>query len=346
MSGVGGLMGPSHEHQPTVEEQDQLKRSIKKVRKDGEGFTGTQLLLPRDEEWMRDSIKVEENFKAEKSFAQMVRGGPTKDQMEEDIVELGKEGNISSEDDKEEKEHRGEETDTCNTENIRVEKTKEGLYNIVISNAIERDLWKPWLNTLIAKLMGRRVGYAAIKRRLETMWSKTVDVIDLSNDFYLVKFYASEDFDFALMDGPWKVYDHYLTVRLWEPNFNPLRATIDKITAWVRLPDLPIELYDRTILRRIGNLIGRMVKVDNNTANLCREKFARLCVEVDLTKPLMGKYLFNGEEYHVEYEGIHQICFSCGRIDHDQQHCNIRKEKEVAARVENSEQSTYENEEN
>nr|XP_025702526.1 uncharacterized protein LOC112803232 [Arachis hypogaea] len=148
------------------------------------------------------------------------------------------------------------------------------------------------------------------------------------------------------MEGPWKVYDHYLTVRLWEPNFNPLRATIDKITTWVRLSGLSIELYDRTILRRIGNLIGRTEKVDNNTANLCREKFTRLCVEVDLTKPLMEKYLINGEEYHVEYKGIHQICFSCGRIDHDQQHCNIRKEKEVAARVESSEQSTYEKEEN
>ncbi|RYQ95389.1 hypothetical protein Ahy_B08g090661 isoform A [Arachis hypogaea] len=181
--------------------------------------------------------------------------------------------------------------------------------------------------------MGKRVGYA-VKRRLEAMWNKkgTVDVIDLSNDFYLVKFYASEDFDFALMEGLWKVYDHYLTVRLWEPNFNPLRAIIDKITAW--------------ILRKIGNLIGRTVKVDNNTANLCRGKFALLCVEVDLTKPLMGKYLINGEEYHVEYEGIHQICFICGRIDHDQQHCNIRKEKEVAAGVESSEQSTYEKEEN
>ncbi|XP_072054155.1 uncharacterized protein [Arachis hypogaea] len=155
--------------------------------------------------------------------------------------------------------------------------------------------------------MDKRVGYAAIKRRLETMWSKkgTVDIIDLSNDFYLVKFYASEDFDFAFMEGPWKVYDHYLTVRLWEPNFNPLRATIDKITAWMRFSGLSIDFYDRTILRRIGNLIGRTVKVDNNTANLCREKFTRLCVKVDLTKPLMKKYLINGEEYHVEYEEIH-----------------------------------------
>ncbi|KAL4313865.1 hypothetical protein AHAS_Ahas15G0027800 [Arachis hypogaea] len=111
---------------------------------------------------------------------------------------------------------------------------------------------------------------------------------------------------------------------MWEPNFNPLTASIDKVTAWIRLPGLPIELYDRMVLRKIGNLVGRTIKVDSNTAELSRGKFARMCVEVDLTKPLVGKYLINGREYRVEYEGIHQICFSCGRIDHDQKLCPLK----------------------
>ncbi|XP_015973162.1 uncharacterized protein LOC107496423 [Arachis duranensis] len=180
------------------------------------------------------------------------------------------------------------------------------------------------------------------------MWSKkgTIDVIDLSNDFYLVKFYASEDFDYALLEGPWKIFDHYLTVRLWEPNFNPMKATIDRITAWVRLPGLPIELYDRTILRKIGNLIGRTVKVDDNTAKMSRRKFARLCVEVDLTKPLMGRYMINGEDYQVEYEGIHQICFTCGRIDHDQNNCTMKKQQIETAANQNDEQKTGKDKQN
>nr|XP_029144560.1 uncharacterized protein LOC114924350 [Arachis hypogaea] len=172
------------------------------------------------------------------------------------------------------------------------------------------------------------------------MWSKkgTIDVIDLSNDFYLVKFYASEDFDYAMLEGPWKIFNHYLTVRLWEPNFNPMKATIDRITAWVRLPRLPIKLYDRTILRKIGNLIGRTVKVDDNTAKMSRGKFARLCVEVDLTKPLMGRYMIDGEDFQVEYEGIHQICFTCGRIDQDQNNCIMKKQQIETAANQNEEQ--------
>nr|XP_025703040.1 myb-like protein X [Arachis hypogaea] len=139
-----------------------------------------------------------------------------------------------------------------------------------------------------------------MKRRLEIMWGRFggIDVIDLGNDFYLIKFYAQEDLDHALLDGPWKIYDHYLAVRLWEPNFNPLLTFIDKITAWIRLPGLPIELG----------------------------KFARLCVEVDLTKPLLGVYMIKGKLYQIEYEGIHQLCFLCGRIDHEQKQCTLGKE--------------------
>ncbi|XLR56296.1 hypothetical protein S83_006968 [Arachis hypogaea] len=210
---------------------------------------------------------------------------------------------------------------------VRVEKIENGLFNIVIDEATERRLWKPWWNTLIVKLLGKKVGYAAMKRRLEAMWSKKggIEVIDLGEEYYLVKLYASEDFDHALLEGPWKIYDHDLTVRLWEPNFNPQLATIDNVMAWTRLPGLSIELYDRSILRQIGNLVGRTVKVDNNTAKLCRRKFARLCVEVDLTKSLLGRYLINGREYRVEYENIYQICFSCGKVDHEKKFVQIKR---------------------
>ncbi|QHO28903.1 uncharacterized protein LOC127740571 [Arachis duranensis] len=262
-----------------------------------------------------------ENRSKNRSFAQTLKNGPMNSHTEgEDLdsaIDTGK------------REAEGDKTDMVSDSesDIRVEKIEEGLFNIVISEETERKLWKSWWNTLIVKLLGRKVGYAEMKRRLEIMWSNkgSLDVIDLGQDFYLVKFYANEDFDFALLEGPWKLYDHYLTVRLWEPNFNPQTATIDKVTAWIRPPGLPIKLYDRNILRKIENIIGRTVKVDSNTAELCRGKFARLCVEVDLTKPLIGRYLINGREYRVEYEGIHQICFSCGRIDHEQKDCPLKQ---------------------
>ncbi|QHO03191.1 uncharacterized protein DS421_13g430210 [Arachis hypogaea] len=53
-----------------------------------------------------------------------------------------------------------------------------------------------------------------------------------------------------------------------------------------------------------------------NTVSQTSGKFARLCVELDLSKPLHSKYLVNRRNYHIEYEGLHMICFTCGKFGH------------------------------
>ncbi|KAI9108348.1 hypothetical protein K1719_020539 [Acacia pycnantha] len=47
-----------------------------------------------------------------------------------------------------------------------------------------------------------------------------------------VKLTNKEDFVHALTGGPWMIFDHYLTVRPWEPQFNPARAKIDRVAVW------------------------------------------------------------------------------------------------------------------
>lgn len=53
---------------------------------------------------------------------------------------------------------------------------------------------------------------------------------------------------------------------------------------------MPIEYYDKVLLRRIGNRLGRTIRVDEATEEASRAKYARICVEVDLSKPLIAKF--------------------------------------------------------
>jgi hypothetical protein len=110
------------------------------------------------------------------------------------------------------------------------------------------------------------------------MWVRkgVINIIDLGNDYYLVAFSHSEDQYAALMEGPWFIYDHYLTVKEWSPNFHPASDTISKVAVWVRISGLPIEYYDGKVLHSIGDRIGRTVKVDKNTLDQERGKYARL----------------------------------------------------------------------
>ncbi|KAL4287091.1 hypothetical protein AHAS_Ahas19G0151500 [Arachis hypogaea] len=127
-----------------------------------------------------------------------------------------------------------EESDDEDTE-IIVKKLPNGIYNLVIGKGVKRELRKEWWDTLIVKLLGRKISLLALKRRLEVLWGKkgSINVIDLGNDFFLVKFFSSEDLDFVLTEGPWKILDHFLTIRFWKPELNPSEASIDTIAAWI-----------------------------------------------------------------------------------------------------------------
>ncbi|PPD76478.1 hypothetical protein GOBAR_DD26595 [Gossypium barbadense] len=68
------------------------------------------------------------------------------------------------------------------------------------------------------------------------------------------------DFDKVLMGGPWVIFGHYLTVRLWSSDFST------------------------------ANVISPVVKIDAHTNAVARGRFARMAVCMDLNKPLVSKH--------------------------------------------------------
>lgn len=146
-------------------------------------------------------------------------------------------------------------------------------------------------------------------------------LIDLTHDFYIARFATKQDYESIMFNGPWVINDHYLHIRRWEPNFVAKLAKIESLLVWVRFPILPVEYFNEHWLKRAGNRIGRTVKVDRTTLMAARGKFARACVEVDLTKPLKSGYMMRGRRWLVQYEGLHNLCFICGRFGHTMNIC-------------------------
>lgn len=56
---------------------------------------------------------------------------------------------------------------------------------------------------------------------------------------------------------------------------------------WVMLNELPVEYYDGEVLRQIGQALGKVLRVDTHTATEARGRYSRLCVQVDVSKPLI-----------------------------------------------------------
>ncbi|KAK5772658.1 hypothetical protein PVK06_048951 [Gossypium arboreum] len=60
--------------------------------------------------------------------------------------------------------------------------------------------------------------------------------------------------------------------------FDPSQTFPSVVMAWIRFLTLPSYLYNHKIIIEIGNLVGKMVKLDINTDSRTRGRFARLAV--------------------------------------------------------------------
>ena len=199
-----------------------------------------------------------------------------------------------------------------------------------------RSLCKPWRQSLIINLLGKKVGYRFLRAKLMQLWRPKggMEFIDMANNHFLVRFSDPRDYHYAFEEGPWLIGDHYLVVQRWRPEFSAGENIPKKIAVWIRVPKLPIEYYDQHVLWRIGNKLGKTIKVDRNTLKQRdltqkdalvteRGKFARICIEVDLNKILISKFRLHIKFYAVEYEGLHMVCFHCGKYGHRMGTCPL-----------------------
>ncbi|KAK3182705.1 hypothetical protein Dsin_029991, partial [Dipteronia sinensis] len=126
-----------------------------------------------------------------------------------------------------------------------------------------------------------------------------------------------EGLDFVLIGGSWIIANQYLVVQKWRPNFVPREEEIQTMPVWVRLSKLPREWINADLLLSIEGL-------------LARDRFSRICVEIDITKPLKGSLNVEEKSIRVEYENLGLICFNCGRVGYSKDGYTMGKNRFIA----------------
>ncbi|XP_019159669.1 PREDICTED: uncharacterized protein LOC109156269 [Ipomoea nil] len=178
-----------------------------------------------------------------------------------------------------------------------------GILVVKIPKDLRKELVKPWKNTLTLKFLGKRISFNVLFHRLSRIFELAKDCMH------------------ALIGGPWKVFDHYVMPQRWSPYFDPAKAAIQKMVIWVRLTGLPVEYFREDIIKLILDHVGFPLKMDWTTVGVERGRFARAVVEVDLTKPLVSILKIRKRIQHIEFEGLHTICFRCGEVGHSSNEC-------------------------
>ncbi|KAK7300855.1 hypothetical protein RJT34_11706 [Clitoria ternatea] len=97
--------------------------------------------------------------------------------------------------------------------------------------------------------------------------------------------YQPEEKERVIMEGPWLIFDHYLSVMHWHPDFMASQAKIDKTLVWIRFPGLGLEFYNESVLLTLASAVGTPYKVDMRTLQMERGRFARIVVKRNNKKP-------------------------------------------------------------
>ncbi|KAH1031419.1 hypothetical protein J1N35_043593 [Gossypium stocksii] len=201
--------------------------------------------------------------------------------------------------------------------------TINGIPSIKFSDRINQIVIKHMEFTVVIKLLGRTIGYNALQNKVNSIWkpSQPFKLMDVENGYFLAKFKNPDHYERALCQGPWVVFGQYLTVQQWTLDFNPTQPYPSTVMAWIRLLGLPGHMYERQVLREIGATIGEVAKLDFNTDNGVRGRFARMAVFVNLGKPLISQVIINGVTQRIEYEHLPTVCFQCGHYGHIKEIC-------------------------
>ncbi|XP_042044112.1 uncharacterized protein LOC121789818 [Salvia splendens] len=122
----------------------------------------------------------------------------------------------------------------------------------------------------------------------------------------------------------WFIDRHPMRVFKWSPDFDAYcESPIAAI--WCNLIGLPIHLYDQSALYAIGKLLGNPIQIDRATANKSRLSFARLYIEIDITKAppeeiildICGRPLVQ----QVKWDKIPPYCVDCKHVGHKSEVC-------------------------
>lgn len=151
-------------------------------------------------------------------------------------------------------------------------------------------------HSLYGKFFGKAPPFDIVKANLLARWEEFGEIFisDLPNGYLLIRCAAHKAMQRILFEGPWTVNGVTLQMAPWHPYFEPAFAKMNTAAIWIQLHNLPVDFWDGESLDTITSHFGRLLKIDDYTSSLSRSRFARVCVELDLSKPLEARSMGRG----------------------------------------------------
>ncbi|GAV87329.1 DUF4283 domain-containing protein, partial [Cephalotus follicularis] len=178
--------------------------------------------------------------------------------------------------------------------------------------------------------VGKRIPFKIVKEHLQKKWRKWggVSVITGDNGTFLFKFDNSAARDLVLSNGSWEVWGAYLVLRWWEEGMFLSKDSFSSIPVWVKLSNVPSELWTKPGLNYVASALGVPLCMDAATTAGNRLSFARLCIEMKASSSFPASYKVrrrNGTMFDVmvQYAWKPSACSVCKVFYHSSKQCHL-----------------------
>lgn len=164
----------------------------------------------------------------------------------------------------------------------------QGAY-IFVPDEEAAEVNRQWKNALVGSCIGPNPRYFAVKNSLTRAWhfSQPYAIHKMKHGFFLFDFHSSEDSQQVLDGGPWFIFGQPLILKKWTHDMSLQKEELDRISLWVRFPNLNLSCRTPNALSSISSFIGQPICMDKHTAEGSGLDSARVLIDVSVDSPLL-----------------------------------------------------------
>ncbi|KAK4365586.1 hypothetical protein RND71_013466 [Anisodus tanguticus] len=187
------------------------------------------------------------------------------------------------------------------------------------------DLHATWGHLLVGYFAGKYPGGPALQKLCRS-WRVKYRFSVHSSGWIIFKFESAEDKFKVISKGPHFVYSTALLLKDIPKCFSFDSQEICVVPLWVRLPSLPLELWNPSALSKILSRVGKPIATDLLTRKRNQTNFARALVEIDVSKDPMHEIRLDIGKAEpivqkILYEKFPSFCTKCRRVGHSDSEC-------------------------
>ncbi|GKB23551.1 zinc knuckle CX2CX4HX4C containing protein [Tanacetum coccineum] len=160
--------------------------------------------------------------------------------------------------------------------------------NVSIPKKVVETVSTRFANTLYGYFIGKRLAFPVVEYYVQNNWGKygLTRITMNSKGFFFFQFKILKGLEDVLENWPWMIYNNPIILKKWSMSTCLCMEELTRIPVWVKIHDVPIQVFSEYGLSIIASQIDKHVMLDSYTSSMCIESrgissFACCLIEIN-----------------------------------------------------------------